>query len=374
VNRPDTPSPAVLRAGPRLRRTLLRFLAAGGLAGPAVLAAACGGAGVADGTGTTGTGGKDAETGTLNVMASPQQDWIDAQVKAFRTKTGIDTAATRLSGGEGLAKLRAEDGAPSFDVWWGSPSDSFISAKKLGLLTPYKSPTAAEIPDKYKDKDGFWNGIYVGSIGFAINTRRAQEKNIPEPRTWDDLLKPVYKGEVVMAHPATSGTALTSMMTVLQLRKRDETEFWKWARAFHNNVLQYTKSGAGPMAILERAEATVGVVFSHDIFVSVEKGLPIKLTFPTDGTGYEVGAMALIKGAKNTASAKKWIDWALTVEGQEIGVTAKAYQAPSNPKAKVPKPEFLQVKLIDYDAEYAGTMEEQLRTRFTEDIAPQPKS
>jgi iron(III) transport system substrate-binding protein len=351
----------------------LRVLAAGGLAGPTVLVAACGNTG-ADGTPATGRGGNDAETGTLNVMASPQQDWIDGQVKAFRTKTGIDTAATRLSGGEGLAKLKAEDGAPSFDVWWGSPSDSFISAKKLGLLAPYKSPTAAEIPDKYKDKDGFWNGIYVGSIGFAINTKRAQEKNIPEPRIWDDLLKPVYKGEVVMAHPATSGTALTSMMTVLQLRKRDENEFWKWARAFHNNVLQYTKSGAGPMAILERAEATVGVVFSHDIFVSVEKGLPIKLTFPTDGTGYEVGAMALIKGARNTASAKKWIDWALSVEGQEIGVTTKAYQAPTNPKAKVPKPEFLQVKLIDYDAEYAGTMEEKLRTRFTEDIAPQPKS
>src|SRR5690349_10260360 len=102
---------------PGSRRSLLRFLSAAGMgAGSAALLAACGQGGA------TGAGGKDPETGKLNVMASPQQDWIDAQVKTFRTKTGIDTAATRLSGGEALAKLKAENGVPSFDVWWGSPS------------------------------------------------------------------------------------------------------------------------------------------------------------------------------------------------------------------------------------------------------------
>lgn len=316
----------------------------------------------------------DPATGKLSVMASPQQDWINAQVEAFKKASSIDTVASRLSGGESLAKLKAEAGNPTFDLWWGSPIDSFISAQKQGLLAPFTPASAAQIPDKYKDKEGFWHGIYVGSIAFAVNTKRLQEKGLPEPQSWDDLLKPAYKGEIVMAHPATSGTAYTSMQTVLQLKKRNEDEFWKWAKAFHGNVLQYTKSGSGPMGILERAEASIGLVFSHDIFVSVEKGLPIKIVFPQDGTGYEVGGMALIKGAKNLASAKRWIDWALTVEGQEIGAKVKAYQAPTNPKAKVPKPEFLQVKLIDYDFAFAGSMEEKLRTRFTEDIAPQPKS
>jgi iron(III) transport system substrate-binding protein len=355
------------------RRVLLRTMGALGLGGASVFAAACGQADGGTGTGT-GSAAPDKETGKLVVMASPQQPWIDAQTAFFQKKFNIETVSTRLSGGEALAKLKAESGNPSFDVWWGSPIDSFISAQKQGLLTPYKPASAGEIPEKYKDKDGNWHGIYVGSIGWAINTKRAAEKNIPEPKTWDDLLKPVYKNEIVMAHPATSGTALTSMQTVLQLKSKNETEFWKWAKSFHNNVLQYTKSGSGPMAILERAEATVGVVFSHDIFVSVEKGLPIKLIFPTDGTGYEVGGMGLIKGAKNAASAKKWIDWALTVEAQEIGPTVKAYQAPTNPKAKVSKPEFLQIKLINYDFNYSGDMEEKIRTRYTEEIAPQPQS
>ena len=310
-------------------------------------------------------------SGKLNVLASPQLDWIQAQVKAFSDKYQVETNFVRKSGGESLAQLRAEAGAPSFDVWWGSPIDSFIAAKNDGLLENYVPPTAAELSDKYKDAEGAWHGIYVGSIGWAINTRRLAEKGLPEPKSWDDLLKPEYKGEVVMAHPATSGTAYTTVVTVMQLKGEDKG--WEYFKGLHRNVLQYTKSGSAPMRMIDGGEATIAVVFSHDIFVSVERGLPVKLLFPEDGTGYEIGGMALLKGAQNVPEAKQWIEWALTPEAQEIGATAKAYQAPTNPKAKVPKPEFMQVKLIDYDFAFAGANEERIRTRFLEEIAPAPK-
>nr|MBA2447330.1 ABC transporter substrate-binding protein [Chloroflexota bacterium] len=309
-------------------------------------------------------------SGKLNVLASPQLPWIQAQVKAFSDTFGIETNFVRKSGGESLAQLRAEGGRPTFDVWWGSPVDSFISARADGLLESYVPPTAAEIPTKYKDADGFWHGIYLGSIGWAINTKRLGEKGLPDPKVWDDLLKPELKGEVVMAHPATSGTAYTTVMTIMQTRGEDKG--WEYFKALHRNIFQYTKSGAAPMRMLDGAEAAIGIVFSHDIFVSVEKGLPIALTFPQDGTGYEVGGMALIKGAQNVPEAKQWIEWALTPAAQEIGATAQAYQAPTNPKAKVPKPEFMQVKLIDYDFAFAGANEERIRTRFLEEIAPAP--
>ena len=309
--------------------------------------------------------------GKLNVLASPQLDWIQAQTKAFSDKYKIETNFVRKSGGESLAQLRAEGSNPSFDVWWGSPIDSFIAAENDGMLENYVPPTAAELPAKYKDEAGAWHGIYVGSIGWAINTNRLAESNLPEPKVWDDLLKPEYRGEVVMAHPATSGTAYTTVMTIIQTRGEDKG--WEYFKGLHRNVLQYTKSGAAPMRMIDGGEATVAVVFSHDIFVSVEKGLPVKLVFPEDGTGYEIGGMALIKGAQNAPEAKQWIEWALTPEAQEIGATAKAYQAPTNPKAKVPKPEFMQVKLIDYDFAFAGANEERVRTRFLEEIAPAPK-
>jgi iron(III) transport system substrate-binding protein len=310
-------------------------------------------------------------SGKLTVLASPQPDWVQAQVQAFQDKFKVETSFVRKSGGESLAQLKAESGNPSFDVWWGSPIDSFIAAKNEGLLEPYVPPSAAEILSKYKDPQGAWHGIYLGSIGWAVNTRRLEEKKLPEPRTWDDLIKPEYKGEIVMAHPATSGTALTTIATILQTRGEDKG--WEWVKDFHKNVLQYTRSGSGPMRMIDGSEATIGVVFSHDIFVSVEKGLPIKIVFPQDGTGYEVGGMALVKGAKNPVEAKKWIDWALTAEAQEIGATVKAYQAPTNPRAKVPKPEFMQVKLMDYDFDWVGNNEAKIRQRYLDEIAPAPR-
>lgn len=311
--------------------------------------------------------------GVLNVMASPQPDWIKAQTEAFQKQFGIETRSVRKSGGEGLAQLKAEKGNPSFDVWWGSPVDSFVAAKNEGLIEPYIPPSAAQIPDKYKDKDGFWQGIYVGSIAFAVNTQRLAEKKLPEPTSWADLARPEYKGELVMAHPATSGTALTAVNTVMMLNNKDLEKGFTYWKNVHKNVLQYTKSGAAPMQFLERSEAAIGIVFSHDSFVSVEKGLPIKIIFPSEGTGYEIGGMALIKGAKNPEQARAWMDWALTKDAQEIGATVKAYQAPTNPQARVPKPEFLQVKLIDYDFLWAGENESTIRERFLDEIAPAPK-
>ncbi len=314
-----------------------------------------------------------AKGGKLNVLASPQADWIKAQTETFQKQFGIETLQIRKSGGESLAQLKAEKGNPSFDVWWGSPIDSFIAAKNEGLIEPYVPPSAAQLPDKYKDKDGAWHGIYVGSLALAVNTNRLKEKNLPEPKSWADLLKPEYKGEVVMAHPATSGTALTAVNTIMMLNGKDTEKGFAYWKSLHKNILQYTKSGVGPMQFLERGEAAVGIVFSHDIVVSVEKNLPIKIVFPEEGVGYEVGGMALIKGAKNPEQAKTWINWALTKEGQEIGQTVKAYQAPTNPQAKVPRPEFLQVKLIDYDFQWAGENEGKIRDRYLDEIAPAPK-
>ena len=64
-------------------------------------------------------------------------------------------------------------------------------------------------------------------------------------------------------------------------------------------MLQFTKSGSAPAKFVGQGEAAVGIVFSHDIVAEMEKGSPVELTFPAEGTGYEIGGMGIIKGAKN---------------------------------------------------------------------------
>lgn len=311
----------------------------------------------------------DKPTGKLNVLTSPQPDWCKAQTETFAKLFKVETQFVRMSGGEAFAKVTAEKANQTYDVWWGSPIDRFIAAKADGLLEKFVPENAAKLPAKYKDPDGYWYGIYVGSIGWAINSKRLAEKKLPMPKTWDDLANPAYKGEIVMAHPATSGTALTTIATILQMK--GDAAGWEYLKKFHANVLQYTKSGAGPMRMIDNAEATIGVVFSHDIVAEIKSGYKdVQLVFPADGTGYEVGGMALIKGAKNPYEAKQWINWALSKEGQEVGPTVKAYQAPTNPEATPSMPELMQVKLIEYDFAWVGANEKAIVKKYTDDIAP----
>lgn len=311
--------------------------------------------------------------GTLTILGTPQEDWVKATAEAFEKKTGIKTNYIRLSAGEALARLKAEKGNPSFSVWWGGPADQFIDAKGQGLLEQYKSPAADKIPTQYKDAEGYWTGIYVGTLGFASNKELLAKKGLKAPTSWDDLLKPEFKGQVVVAHPASSGTSYTMLSTILQLK--GDAAGWEYMKKFHSQVFQYTKVGAAPGEIAGRGEALVGIIFSHDTVKYVKQGYPLELSFPQEGTGYEIGGMAIIKGAKQSAEAKQFYDWALTKEAQEIGPSTLSFQLPTNPDAKV-DPNSIpldRVKTIAYDFVSSGQQREARLKKFTEEIAPAPK-
>ncbi len=307
--------------------------------------------------------------GDLNVLCTPQEVWCQGMKKEFETKyPGVTVNYVRLSSGEALTRLRNEKANPQFDVWWGGPADSFIAAKKEGLLDPYKTAGQANIidPKLMIDQDATpqWVGIYVGSLGFATNNKQTA---IKAPTSFDDLIKPELKGQIVIAHPASSGTSYTFMCTILQVK--GEQAGWEYMKKFAQNVLLWTKSGAAPVDTAGKGEAAVGVVFSHDIVAGIEKGYPLTLSFPTDGTGYEIGAMGIVKGAKNPALAKAWYDWALLPATQELGKKYTAYQGLTIKGAVPPKPELLQVKLINYNFDYCGDNKKAFVDKFSNEIA-----
>jgi iron(III) transport system substrate-binding protein len=313
--------------------------------------------------------------GELNLLCTPQQEWCDGMKKEFETKyPGVTVNFVRLSSGEALTRLRNEKENPQFDIWWGGPIDSFIAAKSEGLLEPYQAPGYANIRDKnlMLDPDGQWVGIYVGSLGFATNNDfLAGNPNVKPPASMDDLLKPEFKGQIYIAHPASSGTSYTFLCTILQ--QKGEDAGWEYMKQFAGQVAQFTKSGAAPVQSVGTGEGAVGVVFSHDIVAGIENGLPLTLSFPAEGTGYEIGGMGLVKGAKNPELAKAWFDWALEPTTQELGPKYKAFQAPTVNGAAASKPELLQVKLIDYDFDYCGSNKKAYIDKFTNEIAQAPQ-
>jgi len=306
----------------------------------------------------------------LNVLCTPQEEWCQGMKQEFEAKYGITVNYVRMSSGEALARVEAEKDNPTFDIWWGGPIDSFVSAKGKGLLEAYDSPNLANIrdPKKMKDAENFWVGIYVGSLGFATNSNwLAEHPDAKAPTSWDDLLKPEFKGQIMVAHPSTSGTSYTALSTILQMRG-DEAG-WEYIKKYAAQISQFTKSGAAPAKFVGQGEAAVAIVFSHDTVNEIENNqMPLVLTFPAEGTGYEIGGQAILKGAKHMQAAKLWYDWAISVEGQSLGPKYHAYQAPTINGVKLSHPELLDVNLIDYDFIWSGENKTAIVDKFTNEI------
>lgn len=313
-------------------------------------------------------------SGSLTVVCGATEAWCNAMTTAFTKKTGVTTKFVRLSSGETVARLDAAKNNPEFDVWHGGPADGFGVARIGGLIDKYASPSRSFIPKKYQDDDGYWTGVYVGALGFCTNTKEIRRLGLQAPTSWAELLNPKLAKNISTAHPSTSGTAFTTLWTQVT-RLGGEAAGLDYMSKMHKNVLQYTKSGVGPVAIVGRGEAAVGLVFSHDCVAGKLQGLPLKVTFPSEGTGYEIGGVALIKGAKNPDAAKSYIDFTLSKEAQNLGPTVAAFQVLTNPKTKI-DPRMVKLgglTIVAYDFEKAAAAKKALTAKFDATIAIAPK-
>jgi iron(III) transport system substrate-binding protein len=308
-------------------------------------------------------------SGTLNVVCGATETWCAAMAKRFKELTGVETKFVRLSAGLVPARLEAFKNNPEFDVWHGGPADGYVVGRNSVLTEAYLSPTRKMIPSKYLDDKGFWSGVYLGALGFCSNTQALAKLGVKQPKSWADLLNPKLKGQVLSAHPSTSGTAFTTFWTQVT-RLGSEDKAMDYMKELHKNILYYSRSGVAPVGAAGSGEVAVGLVFAHDCIAGIQNGLPLKNSFPSEGTGYEIGGVALVKGAKNPLAAKTFIDFALSADAQNLGVGAQAYQALTNPQAKynrliIP---LSKVNLVDYDFEKAGNRKPDLTKRFDDEI------
>lgn len=322
-----------------------------------------------------------APAGRVTILCSPNPAWCDAVKAEFPRTTGIALDFVRLSSGEALARLRAERQNPSFDVWFGGTGDPHIVANEEGL-TDFVRPDAwndlrPELREAVTGPRGpMYIPLYAGILGWAINERLLKEKNLPVPRTWRDIADPRYRGLVAYPNPNTSGTGYTLIATLVQVY--GETAAFDLLRRIHRNITEYTRSGAAPGQLTGRGEIAVGITFIHDAVDQVLQGFPITYNAPSDGTGYEIGGLSLVKATPNRPNALAFINWALTPAAQALAAErGQSYQIPSNSKTPVPKvaPRFQDFKVIKYDFLKFGSqsVRDGLVKKWTTEVFPLPK-
>jgi iron(III) transport system substrate-binding protein len=249
----------------------------------------------------------------------------DVEIRWVRDSTGVITA-----------KLLAEKANPQADVVLGLAATSLLVLEQEGMLTPYAPKGLDALNPRFVDsrKPPMWVGMDVWGATICFNTVEAKKRNLPKPETWKDLLKPVYKGQIVMPHPASSGTGFLDVTAWLQLY--GEAEGWKYMDALHENIAQYVHSGSKPCRQAGTGEFVMGISFEYRGNATKASGAPIDLIFPKEGVGWDMEASAIMKASKKQDAARKLLDWSVTKQANEL--YAKNYAIVAMPGVAKPLP------------------------------------
>jgi iron(III) transport system substrate-binding protein len=315
---------------------------------------------------TLWVGAASAQSNTLAIYcSSPNTTWCQAMANGFEKATGIKSTVVQKATGELFAQIKAEGANPKGDVWWAGPGDAFLQAAEEGLLETYKSPNLPQL-QIWAQREAELSryrvvGVYGGILALGYNTELFDKKKLPVPKCWKDLVNPVYKGEVMLSNPNSSGTGYLMLASLVQIFGEDEA--FNYLKALNANVNQYARSGIGPMSAVIRGETAIGSTVLHGVINEIVRGFPVKAILPCEGVGYEVGSMAIIKGTRHLDNARKYFDWALTPEAQRIGLDLHEYAIPTNRSVILPPqvPNLIDIKLISYDTAKFGSTEERKR-------------
>jgi len=315
------------------------------------------------------TGGPAAEASVVNVYSIWPEAYAAPIFDQFTKETGIQVKWIRQSSGQILAKVIAEKANPQADVMFGGPAETHVAAVQAGVLEPYTSPAAAGISAIAKDPQGMWLGMARDPLVFMTNTNFLKQHGLKPPSSWADLLTPAYKGQIQFASPQTSGTGVARVATLVSLMGEDQA--FEYMKALDKNVAVYTEHGAGGAIPIATGQAATGTFFIVDALDIQDKGYPVVITFPREGTSDTVEAIALIKGAKHPGQARRLIDWAVSDKMQSLYATLRINFLPTSTRVEVPasvKLTLTRAKFINYDLQWVGQNRKRLVDRFVKEI------
>ncbi|TMD59098.1 MAG: extracellular solute-binding protein [Chloroflexi bacterium] len=327
------------------------------LAGLSAVLAACGGA---TGTPTQSPGASASATakptGSITVYSALNEttnNQFTAAFKAAYPGSSVDLLSLAAAG-DLQTKIIAEKGNPKADVFIGGSSEFHDPLGKQGLLEAYVSPNASKVGAQFKEATGLWTGWYTGIFGFVMHTDRLnKEVGGKKPATWDDLLDPAWSKKLVLPDPVKTGGGYIFIATQIFRFNRDEGKAMDYMKALHKNIADYIGTSPQAIALVSQGQYVGAPNWSHDILTEKGKNPGVDLAVPSD-TGFEVGAVSIVKGAKNLPLAKAFVDWVLTPDAGALNVKL------SNRGSTLPEvapaagaPTLTTVKLVNYDRQWA---------------------
>lgn len=296
-------------------------------------------------------------SGTVTLYTSVPQTLID-QYKGEFEKKYPDIKINVYQGvtNDILAKLKAEKdaGSISADVVWVADTASAELLKSQKYLTKYASPEGNNIPDSVKDKDGYYYGSRVINMVLAYNTASAKP-----PKSWNDLLDPQYKGKIGMPS-VSSGTSYTFVGNLAS----NQSFGWAFFEKMKANGGVQVKANNDAVQKLASGEFSLTVVLDYMVKAMKDKGSPVDYVIPQEGAVMVVSPIALVDGGKNAAGGKKFLDYVLSYEGQELLTKQNVVSVRSDITPPSGVPSIKDIKAFPSNDTYLNNAREEINTKF----------
>ncbi len=304
----------------------------------------------------------------LKIYSIIHDEETKALTSLFTKKTGIPVTYIRATTGELVNRVIAEKNNPKADILLGGATAYHIQADKEGALQEYKSPNASNIPEYASSQDSTWTGFCVLTLGIGINKARFAQK-FPDkqyPHSWDELISDDFSGEIVMTDPVASSTAYLFLQDQLQRLGWDKG--WEYLIKLSSLVGQFPDSGSAPPKLIGTGEYALGISYLHALAKYRSQGFDIQLIVPPQSVG-DVDCVAILKNTKNLEAAKKFVDFMLSVEAQEL-MSELTFTIPVNPKANAIEGSIplSQIDLINYDLQKASEQKDEVLSIWMENV------
>jgi len=299
-------------------------------------------------------------TALENDQLAPIKDAIEEAVP------DVEVAWVRDSTGVITARILAEADNPQADLILGVANSSMLMFDEIGLLESYAPAGMEELKPLFFDQrdEPTWVGMdaYVGVI--CYNTFEGEAAGIIQPTSWADLLDPSFEGQLVMPHPASSGTGYLTVGAWLQMM--GEEDGWAFMDALHENMAAYLHSGSAPCVQAARGERVAGIALDMRGVTEKNAGAPLEVIVPSEGVGWEMEASAIVKGTEHLELAQQVMDWVASEAANEL--YSETYAVVAHPAVEnYPEnyPLVVEERLIDNDFAWMAANRERILEEWT---------
>lgn len=244
------------------------------------------------------------------LYTSMKESLIGAIYDAFKQKHPDVTIDYQSAGaGKLMAKIATERQAGKVlaDVLWTSEVPDFYNMKKEGMLEQYTPSNFNELINPFDDHDGHFTAARLGTLGIVYNTKFIKTV----PAKWEDIFGKDYNGAFGIANPALSGTAYMSIALLVN------TFGWEFIEKIAANKGKIGKGSGQVIDDTASGELVACIGVDYITLDKIKKGANLGYAFAPEMLVVP-SPVAIIKGTPNLSAAKKFVDFLLSKEAQEI--------------------------------------------------------